>query len=425
MLSCFSRKYQAVYLQLYHTAVLSFGEGAQGALGCSTVSDNYEPEEVNLPKDTAKVAAGHYHSLAINGDGKLWSWGRNVEGQLGHGIHSQDPVATPAAVEVFADVRVKSMAASGVASFAVLTDGTVWGWGSSKRGQLGLGPGLVQALHPQRLPGLEGITSVSAGWGHACALREDGQVFSWGYPQHGRLAHSLASTCARDDQAAVMDRLVWEPRPAELLSDSHIKQVVCGLDHTLALSQSGIAYAFGDNSLSQLGRAGNMGVQTPDITPHDWIIHDEESEPIHFTKVAAGLGHCLGVTQKGDVVAWGWAAAGQLGLGQSHQGSHTVVHPTQIFGLPENSNAMIAAARVHSVLASEDLCDDPETAGQPHDETLNSLTQLYSWGSGHSGRLGLGYQQDMDVPEMVSELDGTEILGIACGHDHTLVLIRL
>lgn len=29
------------------------------------------------------------------------------------------------------------------------------------------------------------------------AVAEDGQVFSWGYPQHGRLAHSLASTCAR------------------------------------------------------------------------------------------------------------------------------------------------------------------------------------------------------------------------------------
>ena len=97
----------------------------------------------------------------------------------------------------------------------------------------------------------------------------------------------------------------------------------------------------------------------------------------------------------------------------------------QIFGLPENSNAMIAAARVHSILASEDLCVDPESADLPHDETLNSLTQLYSWGSGHNGRLGLGYQQDMDVPEMVSELDGTEILDVACGHDHTLVLIRL
>ena len=54
----------------------------------------------------------------------------------------------------------------------------------------------------------------------------------------------------------------------------------------------------------------------------------------------------------------------------------------QIFGLPENSNAMIAAARVHSVLASEDLCIDPESAGLPHDETLNSITQLYSWAVG-------------------------------------------
>ena len=97
----------------------------------------------------------------------------------------------------------------------------------------------------------------------------------------------------------------------------------------------------------------------------------------------------------------------------------------QIFGLPENNRALVAAARVHSVLASEDLFVDPETAHLPHDATLNSLTQFYAWGSGHNGRLGLGYQQDMTVPEMVSELDGAEILDVACGHDHTLVLIRL
>lgn len=29
-------------------------------------------------------------------------------------------------------------------------------------------------------------------------------------------------------------------------------------------------------------------------------------------------------------MAWGWAAAGQLGLGQCHQGSHTVLHPTPV-----------------------------------------------------------------------------------------------
>jgi len=108
-----------------------------------------------------------------------------------------------------------------------------------------------------------------------------------------------------------------------------------------------------------------------------------------------------------------------------HCTAHMLLGLLQIFGLPENSRALVAAARVHSVLASEDLFVDPETAHLPHDETLNSMTQFYAWGSGHNGRLGLGFQQDMTVPEMVSELDGAEILDVACGHDHTLVLIRL
>lgn len=49
--------------------------------------------------------------------------------------------------------QVKDAAASGVASFAVLTDGTVWSWGSSKRGQLGLGPGTSSSL-PSCFPAL-------------------------------------------------------------------------------------------------------------------------------------------------------------------------------------------------------------------------------------------------------------------------------
>ena len=85
---------------------------------------------------------------------------------------------------------------------------------------------------------------------------------------------------------------------AAVLYQHDCVQVVCGLDHTLALSQTGVAYAFGENSLCQLGRVGNMGVQTPDTTPHDWIVYDEDHQPIHFTKVAAygacsfGRDHC-------------------------------------------------------------------------------------------------------------------------------------
>ena len=48
--------------------------------------------------------------------------------------------------------------------------GRVWAWGTSKRGQLGLGPEVVQTLDALLVPGLEGICQVSCGWGHAAAI---------------------------------------------------------------------------------------------------------------------------------------------------------------------------------------------------------------------------------------------------------------
>ena len=61
------------------------------------------------------------------------------------------------------------------------------------------------------------------------------------------------------------------------------------MDHTLAVAQDGQVYAFGDNSLCQLGRAGSMGVQAPSADPAEWIIRDEDGDNITFTKVGADL----------------------------------------------------------------------------------------------------------------------------------------
>lgn len=74
------------------SAVMSFGDGSQGALGLPTtvtglVGDAYEPTRVpGLPSDVTSVNAGHYHSLAVTSQGQIWSWGRNNESQLGRGL---------------------------------------------------------------------------------------------------------------------------------------------------------------------------------------------------------------------------------------------------------------------------------------------------------------------------------------------------
>lgn len=50
---------------------------------------------------------------------------------------------------------VKSAFASGVVSAAVKDDGSLWVWGKSKRGQLGLGNGIMEALVPSRIKPLD------------------------------------------------------------------------------------------------------------------------------------------------------------------------------------------------------------------------------------------------------------------------------
>ncbi|KAL2621473.1 hypothetical protein R1flu_001678 [Riccia fluitans] len=145
----------------YETQVLSFGDGSNGALGHDAegyLRDAFEPVPVQgLPKNIMKVAAGHYHSLAVTNDGEVWAWGRNSEGQLArrHG-NSREDWRHPRRVDGLENIRVKDVGGSGVVSMVIAEDGSLWSWGSSKRGQLGLSPDSIQCLLPQRVESLSG-----------------------------------------------------------------------------------------------------------------------------------------------------------------------------------------------------------------------------------------------------------------------------
>lgn len=62
----------------------------------------------------------------------------------------------PKRVEGLNKVRVKAAFASGVISAALGDDGSLWVWGSSKRGQLGLGKGITKAAIPSVVETLSG-----------------------------------------------------------------------------------------------------------------------------------------------------------------------------------------------------------------------------------------------------------------------------
>eukprot|EP00887_Chlorella_sp_A99_P006967 scaffold2.g6967.t1 len=392
----------------------------QGALGLSSLTDAYEPEAISqssLPPDVAAVGAGHFHSFAVTPGGELWSWGRGKEGQLGRPLAPGEFDCSPVpgrVVHGLEGVRVGAATGSGVASLAVADNGRLLAWGQSKRGQLGLGAGVAAAPAPTPVAGLSApVVQAVAGWGHAAALLADGSVFTWGWPAGGRLGHSHAREAGDEEEGALAARCVWQPARVELLSGVEVVQVACGLDHTLALAADGTLFSFGDNSLQQLGRpspAQGEALVPPDASA--WV-------------VAAGLGHCLGVMRDGTLTSWGWNSAGQCGQGVG-MAEECVGTPQHVYGISHlTRNTLIAAGRLHSVLATEEdaeaIFEQHEGGGRP-----GPVTTVHCWGSARSGRIGSGHgsHECSPFPELVADIEEEEVLELACGLDHTLALVR-
>jgi len=71
-------------------------------------------------------------------------------------IISRDTWNEPKRVEGLDRVQVTAAFASGVVSAAIGDDGSLWVWGKSRRGQLGLGKGITEASVPSKVEALEG-----------------------------------------------------------------------------------------------------------------------------------------------------------------------------------------------------------------------------------------------------------------------------
>ncbi|XWS31128.1 hypothetical protein CRYUN_Cryun23aG0051000 [Craigia yunnanensis] len=415
------------------STVMSFGDGIQGALGLPDSEtgpggDAYEPTRVpGLPSDIVSISAGHYHSLAIDSRGGLWAWGRNQEGQLGcDSLAPRDSWNDPKIVEGLNHVNVCAAFASGVISAAIDDDGSVWAWGKSKRGQLGLGKGVTEAVVPHRVEALAGekIVKVSFGWGHALAQTVDGKLLGWGYSADGRigkvgeafeasLLDSNANISMNNKQFSGsgldvaeqmvlegMDKekdmpIIWEPRLVEELQGIEVKDIVCGLDHSLVLCRNGTLLSSGSNVYGQLGRVKlDLGLLPVDLS-------------VHPVSIASGLGHSLAICEvvssdieRGgmSIFSWGWNQCSQLG----REGPENL--PLRIEGWEGETPVSVSGGRVHSI-------------------ALSSKGQVWVWGCGKNGRLGLGSSSDEVEPTLLDYLEDFEVLQAVSGFDHNLILI--
>ncbi len=76
----------------------------------------------------------------------------------------------------------------GLNTYALMSNGSVYGWGDNAFGQLGLAPS-EPIITPQRLPNIGKVTELAGGAWSSCALNEAGEVWCIGRGEDGELGN--------------------------------------------------------------------------------------------------------------------------------------------------------------------------------------------------------------------------------------------
>ena len=252
-------------------------------------------------------------------------------------------------------------------------------WGYNAYGQLGNGTTTnATTPTPVALPSGVAPVATAAGAFHSLAIGSDGNLYAWGQNGYGQLGNGTTTDSAL-------------PVVVQLPSGVHATAISAGATDSLALGSDGRVYAWGDNSLDELGNGTAAYSATPVVV----------SIPagVTVTAISSGQYHNLALTSTGQIYGWGYDNDGQLGDGRKI----TTATPTL---------ALLPAGFTAAAIA----------AGGYHTLAMGAHGGLLSWGYNVDGQLGDGTKTTTGKPINVVMPTGVTATAIAAGLYHSMML---
>ena len=265
------------------------------------------------------------------------------------------------------------VAAGTVHSAFVGADGVLMTCGTEEHrsrstGLLGHGPGVTRLDRPTRVAALESFARVVACDTFSLALTDSGSVFAWGYGSEGQLGQG-----DEDDRPT--------PTLVEALEGERVSSVAVGDDHALAVTERGALLTWGYGVDGRLGHGDGEARLMPAIV--------EALGAVRVAAVAAGRWHSLAVCERGGLYSWGNGGFGRLG----HGDEESLHVPARVEGLRGAVITSVAAGTNHTLAVASD-------------------GELYSWGLGARGQLGLPSSTWGAEPSMEEELTASLGIGV-------------
>eukprot|EP00301_Raphidiophrys_heterophryoidea_P022040 c6292_g1_i1.p1 GENE.c6292_g1_i1~~c6292_g1_i1.p1 ORF type:complete len:436 (-),score=95.26 c6292_g1_i1:316-1623(-) len=327
------------------------------------------------PKTEAERPAG---PIILSEVGDVYSFGDGSTGQLGLGPSSL--MTTPHLVDQLPRSKIYMANAGYAHSVAVTESGDIYTWGNNAFGQLGFRNVSIDMTIPTRVDQLQNtrIVYVCAGFAHTLAVTDAGVAYGWGSNDKGQLGlEGFTAT--------------YTPTVITGLMGKKVVRVSCGYDTSVAVTDRGLVYTFGDNSMGQLG----LGHKRP-MTGVSQVVALADTV---IVQAEAGWAHVLALDEQGVAYGWGDNSLGQLGLGFKDS---PVLEVSPIERLRDKGVYFLATGYFHSFV-------------------LTDSGMVYGFGSNDHGQLGVYDKFDRDIPVAVPLLSMRNVTHISAGATHSIV----
>jgi alpha-tubulin suppressor-like RCC1 family protein len=296
--------------------VKCWGAGLNGRLGYAntdSIGDDETPAavgEVDLGGSVVQLSAGFAHTCALMAGGTVRCWGRELDGNLGHGDSGDiGDDETPASMgDVDVGGEVVQVAAGTRHSCARLAAGTVRCWGAGQYGQLGYGD--QEDVGDDETPASAGDVDVggtvvwlTAGYHHTCVLLEGGTVRCWGHAEDGRLGYGDLEDVGDDETPASVGDVDIGGTVLELRGGE--------ISHCALLDGDAVrCWGLGELGLLGYGNENDIGDDETPASAGDVVVGGTVVE------IALG-GHTCARLDTGRVRCWGTGEHGAAGYGNT------------------------------------------------------------------------------------------------------------
>ncbi|NXT07526.1 RCC2 protein, partial [Prunella fulvescens] len=217
------------------------------------------------------------HSLLITAEGKLWSWGRNEKGQLGHGDTKR--VEAPRPIEALGSEAIVAAACGRNHTLALTDQGF-----PMENSPFFLFPVFFDPVFPafptdqgfpmEILYNGQPISKLGCGAEFSMVMDCKGNLYSFGCPEYGQLGHNSDGKFIARAQRIEYDCELLPRRVAlfvERTKDGQVlpvpnvvvRDVACGANHTLVLDSQKRVFSWGFGGYGRLGHAEQKDEMVP------------------------------------------------------------------------------------------------------------------------------------------------------------------